>query len=160
MVRWIGRCLHIVEKNDGTQYSLESCPFKAVGHPSGGCAILQKKDGSVVASCKHAHCKAWHWPQLRKKLDPSFDTQTDEAILSGTESVDDPHRLARLVLQEFEHPEHHTIAMFKGFYYIWKDGVWIEQKIEEIKRIITRRAKTEFDLYAECAGQACALQDA
>lgn len=145
----LGVAYKVVEKSDGTQYNLESCPFKAAGHPPGGCAILQKKDGWIAASCKHDKCKAWHWRELRNKLDPSFDARADEEILSGSEAVDDPHRLARLVLEDFEHPDHHTILMFKGFYYLWQGGVWVEQKIEEIKRIITRRVKAEFDRYAE-----------
>jgi putative DNA primase/helicase len=145
----LGVAYKVVEKADGTQYSLAECPFKGAGHPPGGCAILQKKNGLIVASCMHAKCEGKNWFKIRQKLDPSFDARVDEAVLPGSEAVDDPHRLARLVLEEFAHPDHHTIVMLKGFYYIWKDGVWKEQKTDEVKRVITRRVKAEFDRYVD-----------
>jgi putative DNA primase/helicase len=137
-----------VAKEGGTQYSLDSCPFKSEGHPPGGCAIFQKEDGSVVASCFHANCKGRGWDELRRKLDPSFDQRADAVALAGHESVTDPHRLARIVLKEFEHAEHHKIVLINGIYYTWNDGVWTEQRTDDIKRLITRSVKAEVDRYA------------
>jgi hypothetical protein len=140
----------ISQKAEGTQYSLNECPFKSADHAAGGCSIFQRHDGSIVASCFHAKCKAvgWGWPELREKLDPSFDARAEEAALSGTESVRDPHRLARIVLREYEHPEHRTIVLLNGLYYTWRDGVWTEQTIDDIRLIITRCVKAEFDRYS------------
>jgi putative DNA primase/helicase len=146
----LGVAFNVVTKEAGTQYSLEHCPFKHDGHAAGGCAIFQCSDGKVVASCFHAKCKeaGWGWKELREKLDPGFDSRAEERALSGREGVRDPHRLARIVLEKFKHPDRPTIALFDGLYFTWRYGVWTEKRVGDIRSIITRCVKAEFDRYA------------
>lgn len=137
----------IVEKNDGTQFKLDHCPFKKEDHPAGGCAIFQRNDGTISASCFHSKCK-WGWKELRTKLDPSFDVRAEQQVVSGTESIKDPHRLARLILDDYSHADHATILRYQRSFYVWRDGIWKELDQIEIRAIITKRIKEEFDRYA------------
>ncbi len=145
----LGVAFTVTEKPTGTQFSLDRCPFKTDDQPAGGCAIFQRPDGSIAASCFHAKCKeaGWGWEELREKLDPGFDARAEERALSGREGVRDPHRLARVVLEEFKHPERPTIALLDGLYFTWRDGVWTEKRVSDIRSTITRCVKAEFDRY-------------
>jgi putative DNA primase/helicase len=136
------------QKHDGISFQLAACPFKPEGHDAGGASIFVASDGRITASCFHAKCH-WGWNALRLELDPGFDDRAEEAALSTTEGLRDPHRLARLVLDEFYHPEHHTLVLHQDCFYTWQQGVWQERTIAVVRRIITRCVKKEFDRYAQ-----------
>jgi putative DNA primase/helicase len=133
----------------GTWYTLAYCPFKGPDHTDGNTGIFVAEDGRVFAKCHHDKCKAENWRSLRRKIDPTFDVTADRRALGGSrESVKDPHRLARAVLEHFDHPEHRTLILHGSAVYRW-DTVWKAMDDDEVKRLIWRVAKEEFDDFSK-----------
>ena len=86
---------------------------------------------------------------LRRLLDPEFDTRATQSALGGsTESVNNPHRLAKAVLEHFDHPEHRTLLLNNGSLYSW-NGVWTLRDDDSIRRMIWRVAREEFMDHAQ-----------
>jgi len=65
---------------------------------------------------------------------------------SSREAVDDPHRLARLVLdQEFRHDDGHTLQFWNNTWHRWLNGAWKLVPEKELRANLSRVVKAEFD---------------
>lgn len=135
---------------EGMWHTLHHCPNKPNQDTDGNTGIFQSEDGLTIhVKCHHAKCADLTWHKLRAQLDPTFDTRAEQVSVGGTdEGVCDPHRLAKIVLQEYTHPEYRKMILVQGDIYTWKDGFWTLRDKDEIKRVIARSMKKEFDRYA------------
>jgi hypothetical protein len=61
------------------------------------------------------------------------------------EAVDDPHRLARLYLDDHAHPDGRTLHWWREEWHRWDSSAYRVVKDKEVKAELTRRAKHEFD---------------
>lgn len=135
---------------DGLWYTIPYCPNKPNQDTDGNTGIFQSEDGLTIhAKCHHAKCADLTWQKLRAQLDPTFDARVEQVSVSGTdEGVCDPHRLAKIVLEEYAHPEYRKMILVQGDIYTWSDCIWTLRDKDEIKRVIARSMKKEFDRYA------------
>ena len=63
---------------------------------------------------------------------------------------DDPHRLARLYLRRFEHPDGLTLRYWGGDFARWRDGAYDVLSDDEVRNELTRVVEREFHrLHAE-----------
>ena len=64
----------------------------------------------------------------------------------GNESVDDPHRLARVFLEKYARKDGLTLRFYRGEFWSWSDGSYSHRvKSSDLQQDITHDIKTEFD---------------
>src|SRR5690606_11490892 len=75
--------------------------------------------------------------------DPGDDGDHEPA---GLKAEDDPHRLARLILNDLRHPADNalTLANYRGELHRWIGGRWQPIDRDEIKAHVRRRIEREF----------------
>lgn len=70
-------------KDGGTVYELEVCPFNA-DHNRGEAWVIQLGSGAISAGCQHESCR-WNWDELRERYDGPRQTRS-----SGDRTYRDP----------------------------------------------------------------------
>jgi putative DNA primase/helicase len=79
------------------------------------------------------------------KAKAEADGKGDPTPPTVNEAVDDPHRLARLYLNDHAHPDGRTLHCWREEWHRWSGGAYFVVKDKEIKAELTRRIKVEFD---------------
>lgn len=115
------------------------CPFKA-GHKDGGAWIWRGDDGTLRAGCHHAKCAKKGWKEVRNAIAPDFDKTAKESL---PENIVDAEYLPRRHLAE--HPE--SLILYRETVWRYRDGVYMEQRPEAVKRSIRRTMMKEFNRY-------------
>lgn len=141
------------QANDGIRFRLLACPKKGSGHEDGRTWITQRNDGSISAGCFHAKCKDLNWKQLRKLIDPGFDSDAERAITGGSlESPTNCHRFARVHLNDTQHDDgSETYGLEGDTLYRWCDVSWQPISEPDFARRLTRGVKAEADRLARAA---------
>jgi putative DNA primase/helicase len=70
---------------------------------------------------------------------------TEDEPASETEHVDDPHRLARINLKDYQEQHKRTLKYWKQTWYRWKDGVYEELTHDDFAAKITQAIDKEFE---------------
>src|SRR6516225_8706910 len=65
------------------------------------------------------------------------------------EADDDPHRLTRLFLRDFDTPDGRTLHYWQSEWYPWKDGACRRLPTDELRAQLSTMIKKEFDRLAE-----------
>ena len=133
------------EKQDserGTMYLLQSCPFASHAESFKCAAWLW--NGSPCFKCFAEKCNGKQWAEFKDAiLLASAPAASPSPELP--ESHDDPHRLARIYLVRYQHPDAPTYCYFAGAPYVWENGTWRRREQSEIDLELTETIKAEFD---------------
>lgn len=71
--------------------------------------------------------------------------QQDDKQPSVNEAADDPHRLARLFLDEHQHPDGLTLRYWREQFHRWSGGAYRALDEKELRAELCQRIKQEFD---------------
>ncbi len=159
LLTWLRKHNLAVQKvkdlNDGKLYELERCPWRPT-ETDGGAFVIQNFDGRLSAGCHHAKCQSKGWNELRDVVEPGWRNEklASGEPLSAIEADDDPHRLARLYLdQHHRHPDRPTLVFWRGSWLCWRGGSWRCVPVEEIQAKLNQTIKAEFDRQSVFAQQ-------
>lgn len=153
--------------NGGRLFELDRCPWRP-DQQDGGAFVIQFADGGISAGCHHSKCADKRWSDLRDAYEPGWrenNATPERAGLQPIESAADPHKLARLFLdQRYRHPAGPTLKFWRGDWHRWERAAWRAVDEAEIKAELSKVIKAEFDRLSIAARQVgrdylgCALE--
>jgi hypothetical protein len=113
-----------------------TCPFDA-SHTDA--AVMQEPNGKLSAKCFHNSCSDKGWQEFKRAIGPLPMAEVPH------EAVNDPHRLARLYLNEHQADGVRTLAYWHGEYHRWDGSAYRKLEDAEVKAEVVDRIKREFD---------------
>jgi hypothetical protein len=127
----------------GTVGVLAMCPWNP-GHTNQSAYIGQFANGDPFAGCHHNSCSEKGWPEIRDVYEPGW--RETRAEIKPIEAVQDPHRLARNILEsEYSHPDGSILRYHRGGIYLWEGSAYRELAERDLVIRLANSIKREFD---------------
>jgi putative DNA primase/helicase len=135
--------------SSGKLYELSRCPWRPA-ETDGGACVIQWEDGTIIAKCHHSKCSERGWSDLQSLVENatngSMPAKANGSRWAPIEAPDDPHRLARIVLDRmFRTPAGLTIAYWRNQWQHWNGQIWLSIGQHELETKVSLAIKGEFD---------------
>jgi putative DNA primase/helicase len=145
----------------GSLYVLNPCPWNP-DHTNGAAFVGRRANGALFAGCHHNGCAEKGWPDLREVFEPGWRAapsrdgcKPGEGAKQAIESIDDPHRLARLFLESScQSAGGWTLRSYGGRWLRWDGIAYSDLPEVELNAELVSRVKQEFDRHSIESGKA------